>query len=33
MEERVDARSDLRFAGREIVQKLTEFYGLGLEVW
>ena len=29
MEERVDARGNLRFAGREIVQKLTEFHGLG----
>jgi hypothetical protein len=32
MEERVDARSDLRFARREIVQKLTEFHGLGAGV-
>jgi hypothetical protein len=29
IEERVDVRGNLRFTGREIVQKLTEFHWLG----
>ena len=33
MEERVDARGNLRFAGREMVQETESFMDLGLDLW